>query len=144
MTESYEKLRNEFKDMPLTDRVAFLAEAAFITGQSAIVGTMNLIGDVVERTAASADDIAKATGLSGMTSEGVSQTVNRVVITVKDAGRTASEVVKDAARSVDSITVDAARGVGDMAAKATDVVKDVADSVSRAASNAADKIDDIR
>jgi len=43
MTETYQKLREEFKAMPLPERLGFLAEAAVLTGQSAIVGTLNLM-----------------------------------------------------------------------------------------------------
>lgn len=135
MTEAYEKLRNQFKELSFTDRVAFLAEASLMTGQSAVVSGMNLAGDLVDTLGSSVDSIAKAVGLTNGSGSGnvVSQTVERVAITVKDAGKAASTIYKDVAKGVDSVTGDVAKGAGDVVGKAADVVKDVAGQVQKTA-----------
>ncbi|MDX2127874.1 MAG: chlorosome protein C [Chloroherpetonaceae bacterium] len=133
MTESYETLRKEFKAMALGDRMAFLAEAAILTGQSAIVGTLNLIGDVVEGVTSATENLTKSVGITGGDGQSpAAQTVNRVVITVKDAGKAAGTVMKDVAKTVDTATADVAKGVSEAAAKAVEVVNDVASAAQKA------------
>ena len=46
MSESYQKLRKDFKDLDFTDRLTFLAESLLLTGQSAIVGGLEVAGSV--------------------------------------------------------------------------------------------------
>ena len=36
MSESYQKLRKDFKELDFTDRLTFLAESVLLTGQSAV------------------------------------------------------------------------------------------------------------
>lgn len=48
MSESYQKLRKDFKELDFTDRLTFLAESVLLTGQSAVVGGLELAGSVVE------------------------------------------------------------------------------------------------
>jgi len=140
MTESYQKLREEFKQMDLANRVAFLAEASVLTVQSGIVGTLNLIGDVVEGASNVVGAVAQNFGVAGGTaSDAASQTVNRVVITVKDATKAAGTVVKDVAKSVDAVTIDVAKTVGDVATKATEVTANVVESVQKTVSQATKK-----
>lgn len=137
MTESYQKLREEFKQLDLPNRVAFLAEASVMTVQSGIVGTLNLIGDVVESASNVVGSVAQNFGVSGGTaSDATAQTVNRVVITVKDATKAAGTVVKDVAKSVDAVTVDVAKTVGDVATKATEVTANVVETVQKTVSQA--------
>ena len=42
MSESYQKLRKDFKELDFTDRLTFLAESVLLTGQSAVVGSLNI------------------------------------------------------------------------------------------------------
>lgn len=136
MAEAYDKLRTQFKELSLTERLAFLAEASLMTGQSAVVSGMNLFGDFGDVLGSSVESITKAVGLSngGGSSNVVSQTVERVAITVKDAGKAASTIYRDVAKGVDSVTGDVAKSTGDVVNKAADVVKDVAGQVQKSAS----------
>ncbi|MFN3345635.1 MAG: chlorosome protein C [Chloroherpetonaceae bacterium] len=137
MTETYQKLREEFKAMPLPERLGFLAEAAVLTGQSAIVGTLNLIGDIVEGATSTVENISKNLGISGESANTAAQTVNRVVITVKDAGKAAGAVVKDVAKSVDSATEGIVKTAGEAAASATKMAAEAASAVSKTVSDLA-------
>jgi chlorosome envelope protein C len=133
MTETYQKLREEFKTMPLPDRIGFLVESLLLTGQSAIVGTLNVIGDVVEGATNVASSVTQSFGMGsgqGGTSM-AAQTINRVVITVKDAGKATASVMKDVAKSVDSATEGIVKGVGEATMKATEVAADVISSVQK-------------
>ncbi|MFQ3596984.1 MAG: chlorosome protein C [Chloroherpetonaceae bacterium] len=137
MTETYQKLREDFKAMPLPERLGFLAEAAVLTGQSAVVGTLNLIGDIVEGATSTVETVTKNLGVSGETGNAAAQTVNRVVITVKDAGKAAGAVVKDVAKSVDSATEGIVKTAGEAAASATKMAAEAASTVSKTVSDIA-------
>ncbi len=137
MTETYQKLREEFKALPLPERLGFLAEAAVLTGQSAIVGTLNLLGDIVEGTTSTVENISRNLGLSSESANTAAQTVNRIVITVKDAGKAAGAVVKDVAKSVDSATENIVKTAGEAAANATKMAAEAASAVSKTVSDLA-------
>ncbi|ACF12762.1 chlorosome envelope protein C [Chloroherpeton thalassium ATCC 35110] len=133
MTEAYDKLRTQFKELPLTDRIAFIAEATVMTGQSALSDSMGLFGGVFENIGSSVDSIIKATGLSNSSNNVVSQTVERVAITVKDAGKAAGTIYKDVAKGVDDATGGIAKGLGDVTSQASEVVKNVTGTIQKTA-----------
>jgi chlorosome envelope protein C len=138
MTESYQKLREEFKTMPLPDRIGFLTEAAILTGQSAIVGTLNIIGDVVEGVTGFTSSVTKNLGITGdPNSSPAAQTINRVVITVKDAGKAAGSVMKDVAKTVDGAAESVVKSVGEATTKASEVAGEVISTVQKTASDIA-------
>ncbi len=136
MTESYQKLRKEFKDLELTDRLTFLAEGALLTGQSAVVGGLELAGNVVETVTGTVSSLADATGvgrLLGSTSGVVGDTIDRVAITVKDVSRSAGDLYNDAVRNVENVTDNAATAIGDAGVSASEAVKGVTGSLKKAA-----------
>ncbi len=137
MTETYQKLREEFKQLDLPSRLGFLVEAGALTTQSAIVGTLNVIGDVVEGVTNATGSLAQSVGISSASADSASQTVNRIVITVKDAGKAAGTVVKDVAKSVDDVAVNVAKSVGDATVKAAEVAGDVIGTVQKTAAEMA-------
>jgi len=128
MGESYQKIRQDFKDLELTDRMTFLAEGALLTGQSAIVGGLELAGSVVETVSGTVGSLMDATGIGrmlGSTSGVVGDTIDRVAITVKDVSRTAGELYSDAVKNVENVTENAATAVGDVGMSASETVKGV-------------------
>jgi len=134
MTEAYDKLRDQFKELSLPDRVSFIAEATLMTGQSAVVDGINLAGSAFESIGSTVENLAKSTGLTDGSDNVVKQTVERVAITVKDAGKASSTVFKDVAKSVDDATGGISKGVGAVTSKASDVVQNVTDSIQKSAS----------
>jgi len=135
MTESYQKLRKDFKDLELTDRLTFLAEGALLTGQSAVVGGLELAGSVVETVTGTVSSLADATGIGrllGSTSGVVGDTIDRVAITVKDVSRSAGELYSDAVRNVENVTDNAATAIGDAGVSASEAVKGVTSSFRKA------------
>ncbi len=135
MTDAYQKLRDQFKELSLTDRVSFIAEATLMTGQSAVVDSINFVGGAFESIGSSVENIAKSTGLANGSGNVVNQTVERVAITVKDAGKASSTVFKDVAKSVDDATSGISKGVGEVTSKASGVVQNVSDSIQKTASS---------
>ncbi len=132
MGESYQNVRKEFKSLELTDRVAFLAEGALLTGQSAIVGGLELAGNVVETVTGTVGSLVDATGIGrllGSTSGVVGDTIDRVAITVKDVSRTAGDLYSDAVKNVENVTENAATAVGDAGMTASETVKGVKSSL---------------
>jgi len=133
MTEAYDKLRDQFKELSLTDRLAFIAEATVMTGQTALSEPMSVFGGVFENIGSSVESIAKATGLSNGSDNVVSQTVERVAITVKDAGKAAGTIYNDVAKGVDDATGGIAKGLGDVTSQASEVVKNVTGTIQKTA-----------
>jgi len=134
MGESYQKIRQDFKDLELTDRMTFLAEGALLTGQSAIVGGLELAGSVVETVSGTVGSLVDATGIGrmlGSTSGVVGDTIDRVAITVKDVSRTAGELYSDAVKNVENVTENAATAVGDVGMSASETVKGVKGSLQQ-------------
>ena len=132
MGESYQKLRKDFKSLELTDRMTFLAEGALLTGQSAIVGGLELAGNLVETVTGTVGSLVDATGIGrmlGSTSGVVGDTIDRVAITVKDVSRTAGELYSDAVKNVENVTENAATAVGDAGMSASETVKGVKSSL---------------
>ncbi len=132
MGESYQNVRKEFKSLELTDRVAFLAEGALLTGQSAVVGGLELAGNLVETVAGTVGSLVDATGVGrmlGSTSGVVGDTIDRVAITVKDVSRTAGDLYSDAVKNVENVTENAATAVGDAGMTASETVKGVKNSL---------------
>ncbi|MBC8524519.1 MAG: chlorosome protein C [Chlorobium phaeobacteroides] len=128
MSESYQKIRQDFKDLELTDRMTFLAEGALLTGQSAVVGGLELAGSLVETLSGTVGSLVDATGIGrllGSTSGVVGDTIDRVAITVKDVSRTAGELYSDAVKNVENVTENAATAVGDVGMSASETVKGV-------------------
>ncbi len=135
MSESYQKLRKDFKDLDFTDRLTFLAESALLTGQSAIVGGLELAGGLVETVAGTFGSLVDASGIGsvlGRTSGVVGETIDRVAITVKDVSRSAGELYGDAVKSVENVTGNAAKAVGDVGSSASEAVKNIAGSFQKA------------
>ena len=131
MGESYQKLRKDFKALELTDRMTFLAEGALLTGQSAVVGGLELAGNLVETVTGTVGSLVDATGVGrmlGSTSGVVGDTIDRVAITVKDVSRTAGELYSDAVKNVENVTENAATAVGDAGMSASETVKGVKSS----------------
>lgn len=134
MSESYQKLRKDFKDLDFTDRLTFLAESVLLTGQSAIVGGLELAGGLVETVAGTVGSLVDATGISSMLGGSggvVGETIDRVAITVKDVSRSAGELYGDAVKSVENVTGNAAKAVGDVGSSASDAVKNIAGSFQK-------------
>ncbi|HHE07668.1 MAG TPA: chlorosome protein C [Chlorobaculum parvum] len=134
MSESYQKLRKDFKDLDFTDRLTFLAESALLTGQSAIVGGLELAGSVVETVTGTAGSLVDALGIGNMLGGSggvVGETIDRVAITVKDVSRSAGDMYNDAVKNVENVTGNAARAVGDAGSSASDAVKNIAGSFQK-------------
>ncbi len=134
MSESYQKLRSDFKDLELTDRVAFLAESALLTGQSAVVGGLEVAGSVVETVVGTVGSLVDATGIGRMfggSTGVVGETLDRVAITVKDVSRSAGDLYNNAVRNVENVTDNAARAVGDAGVSASEAVKGVTSSIQK-------------
>ncbi|MEI6756947.1 MAG: chlorosome protein C [Chlorobium sp.] len=134
MSESYQKLRKDFKELEFTDRLTFLAESVLLTGQSAVVSGLNLAGnlfDTVTGTVGAVIDAAGIGNLLGSTGGVVGETIDRVAITVKDASRTANELYASAVESVENVTGNAATAVGDAGQSASEVVRNFAGSFQK-------------
>ena len=135
MSESYQKLRKDFKDLDFTDRLTFLAESVLLTGQSAIVGGLELAGGLVETVTGTIGSLVDATGIGkalGNSGGVVGETIDRVAITVKDVSRSAGEIYGDAVKTVENVTGNAAKAVGDVGSSASDTVKNIAGSFQKA------------
>ncbi len=133
MGESYQNLRKDFKNLELPDRMTFLAEGTLLTGQSAIVGGLELLGNVVETVTGTVGSLVDATGIGrvlGSTSGVVGDTIDRVAITVKDVSKTAGDLYSDAVKNVENVTENAATAVGDAGMSASETVKGVKNSIS--------------
>lgn len=136
MGESYQKIRNDFKELELTDRLAFLAEGALLTGQSAVVGGLEMAGSLVETVTGTIGSLVDATGVGrilGNTGGVVGETLDRVAITVKDVSRSAGDLYSDAVRNVENVTDNASRAIGDAGVSASEAVKGVAGSFQKSA-----------
>jgi chlorosome envelope protein C len=134
MSESYQKLRKDFKELDFTDRLTFLAESVLLTGQSAIVGGLELAGGLVETVSGTVGSLVDASGINrllGNTGGVVGETIDRVAITVKDVSRSAGELYTDTVKSVENVTGNAAKAVGDMGSSASDAVKNIAGSFQK-------------
>jgi chlorosome envelope protein C len=134
MSESYQKLRKDFKDLEFTDRLTFLAESVLLTGQSAIVGGLELAGGLVETVTGTIGSLVDASGIGkvlGSTGGVVGETIDRVAITVKDVSRSAGELYGDAVKSVENVAGNAAKAVGDVGSSASDAVKNLAGSFQK-------------
>ena len=134
MSESYQKLRKDFKELDFTDRLTFLAESVLLTGQSAIVGGLELAGGLVETVSGTIGSLVDASGIGnvlGSTTGVVGETIDRVAITVKDVSRSAGELYGDAVKSVENVTGNAAKAVGDVGSSASDAVKNIAGSFQK-------------
>ncbi|MEI7824793.1 MAG: chlorosome protein C [Chlorobiaceae bacterium] len=134
MSESYQKLRKDFKELEFVDRLTFLAESVLLTGQSAVVGSLNLAGNVFDTVTGTIGAVVDATGIGNLLgSPGgvVGETLDRVAITVKDASRTASALYAGAVESVENVTGNAATAVGDAGVSASEVVKNFAGSFQK-------------
>ncbi len=134
MSESYQKLRKDFKELEFVDRLTFLAESVLLTGQSAVVGSLNLAGNVFDTVTGTIGAVVDATGIGNLLgSPGgvVGETLDRVAITVKDASRTASELYAGAVETVENATGNAATAVGDAGVSASEVVKNFAGSFQK-------------
>ena len=104
MSESYQKLRKDFKELDFTDRLTFLAESVLLTGQSAVVGGLNLAGNIFDTVTGTVGAVIDASGIGNLLgSTGVvGETIDRVAITVKDASRTANELYASAVETVEN------------------------------------------
>ena len=134
MSESYQKLRKDFKELEFIDRLTFLAESVLLTGQSAVVGSLNLAGNIFDTVTGTVGAVVDASGIGnllGNTSGVVGETIDRVAITVKDASRTASELYAGAVETVENATGNAAAAVGDAGVSASEVVKNFAGSFQK-------------
>ena len=134
MSESYQKLRKDFKELEFTDRLTFLAESVLLTGQSAFVGGLNLAGNLVDTVTGTVGAVLDATGIANMlgnTGGVVGETIDRVAITVKDASRTANDLYASAVETVENATGNAATAVGDAGVSASEVVKNFAASFQK-------------
>ena len=134
MSESYQKLRKDFKELEFVDRLTFLAESVLLTGQSAVVGSLNLAGNVFDTVTGTIGAVVDATGIGnllGSTGGVVGETLDRVAITVKDASRTASELYAGVVETVENATGNAATAVGDAGVSASEVVKNFAGSFQK-------------
>jgi chlorosome envelope protein C len=129
MSESYQKLRKDFKELDFTDRLTFLAESALLTGQSALVGGLEVAGSLVETLGGTLGSIVDASGIGnilGRTGGVVGETIDRVAITVKDVSRSAGELYSDAVKNVENVTDNAAKAIGDAGVTASEAVKNIA------------------
>ncbi|MBN1292481.1 MAG: chlorosome protein C [Candidatus Latescibacteria bacterium] len=136
MSESYQKLRKDFKELDFTDRLTFLAESVLLTGQSAVVGGLELAGNVVETVTGTVGSLIDATGVGNMlgrTGGVVGETIDRVAITVKDVSRSAGELYTDAVKNVENVTDNAAKAIGDAGVTASEAVKNMAGSFQKGA-----------
>ncbi|MEI8102258.1 MAG: chlorosome protein C [Chlorobium sp.] len=136
MSESYQKLRKDFKELEFTDRLTFLAESVLLTGQSAVVGGLNLAGSLFDTATGTVGSLIDATGIGnvlGNTTGVVGETIDRVAITVKDASRTANQLYASAIETVENATGNAATAVGDAGVSASEVVKNFAGSFQKGA-----------
>jgi len=134
MSESYQKMRRDFKELEFTDRLTFLAESVLLTGQSAVVGGLNIAGGIFDTVAGTVGAVIDATGIGnllGNTSGVVGETIDRVAITVKDASRSASDLYVSAVESVENVAGNAATAVGDAGQSASEVVKNIAGSFQK-------------
>ncbi len=134
MSESYQNLRKDFKELEFIDRLTFLAESVLLTGQSAVVGSLNLAGSLFDTVTGTVGAVIDASGIGnllGNTSGVVGETLDRVAITVKDASRTASELYVSAVETVENATGNAATAVGDAGVSASEVVKNFAGSFQK-------------
>ncbi len=134
MSESYQNLRKDFKELEFIDRLTFLAESVLLTGQSAVVGSLNLAGGLLDTVIGTVGAVVDASGIGnllGSTSGVVGETLDRVAITVKDASRTASELYVSAVETVENATGNAATAVGDAGVSASEVVKNFAGSFQK-------------
>ncbi len=134
MSESYQNLRKDFKELEFIDRLTFLAESVLLTGQSAVVGSLNLAGGLFDTVVGTVGAVVDASGIGnllGSTSGVVGETLDRVAITVKDASRTASELYVSAVETVENATGNAATAVGDAGVSASEVVKNFAGSFQK-------------
>ena len=135
MSESYQKLRKDFKELEFTDRLTFLAESVLLTGQSAVVGGLNVAGNLFDTVTGTVNAVIDATGIGnllGSTGGVVGETIDRVAITVKDASRTAGELYVSAVETVENATGNAATAVGDAGISASEAVKSFAGSFQKA------------
>ncbi len=134
MSESYQKLRKDFKELDFTDRLTFLAESVLLTGQSAVVGSLNIAGNVFDTVTGTVGAVIDASGIGnllGSTGGVVGETIDRVAITVKDASRTANELYASAVETVENATGNAATAVGDAGVSASEVVKNFTGSFQK-------------
>lgn len=134
MSESYQKMRRDFKELEFTDRLTFLAESVLLTGQSAVVGGLNIAGGIFDTVAGTVGAVINATGIGnllGNTGGVVGETIDRVAITVKDASRSASDLYVSAVESVENVAGNAATAVGDAGQSASEVVKNIAGSFQK-------------
>ncbi len=134
MSESYQKIRKEFKELEFTDRLTFLAESVLLTGQSAVVGGLNLAGNIFDTVAGTVGAVIDASGVGNLLGGAggvVGETIDRVAITVKDASRSAGDLYTSAVETVENVTGNAATAVGDAGSSASEVVKNFAGSFQR-------------
>jgi chlorosome envelope protein C len=134
MSESYQKLRKDFKELEFTDRLTFLAESVLLTGQSAVVGGLNIAGSIFDTVTGTVGAVIDATGIGnllGNTGGVVGETIDRVAITVKDASRTANELYANAVETVENATGNAATAVGDVGVSASAAVKNFTGSFQK-------------
>jgi chlorosome envelope protein C len=133
MSESYQKLRKDFKELDFTDRLTFLAESVLLTGQSAVVGGLNLAGNVFDTVTGTVGAVIDASGIGNLLGGTgvVGETIDRVAITVKDASRTANELYASAVETVENATGNAATAVGDAGVSASEVVKNFTGSFQK-------------
>ena len=66
MSESYQKLRKDFKELDFTDRLTFLAESVLLTGQSAVVGSLNIAGNVFDTVTGTVGAVIDASGIGNL------------------------------------------------------------------------------
>ncbi|MCF8216787.1 MAG: chlorosome protein C [Chlorobium sp.] len=131
MSESYQKLRKEFKELDFTDRFTFVAESLVLTGQGAVVGGLTLVGNVFDTVFNTAGSILDATGVVSMLGRNggvVGETIDRVAITVKDVSRAAGDLYVNAVDAMENATDNAATAVGDAGVSASEAVKNIAGS----------------
>ncbi|MBM3163280.1 MAG: chlorosome protein C [Chlorobi bacterium] len=134
MSETYQKLRKDFKDLDFTDRLTFVAESLVLTGQGAVVGGLTLAGTVFDTLINSAGSFLDATGvlnMLGRTGGVVGETIDRVAITVKDVSRAAGDLYVNAVDAVENVTDNAAAAVGDAGISASEAVKNIAGSFQK-------------
>ncbi|MEI8031858.1 MAG: chlorosome protein C [Chlorobiaceae bacterium] len=134
MSESYQKARKEFKELDFADRLTFVAESVLLTGQSAVVGSLNLAGGIFDTITGTVGAVIDASGIGnllGNTGGVVGETIDRVAITVKDASRTAGQLYSSAVDTVENVTGNAAKAVGDVGVSASEAVKSFSGSFQK-------------
>ena len=134
MSESYQKARKEFKELDFADRLTFVAESVLWTGQSAVVGSLNLAGGIFDTITGTVGAVIDASGIGnllGNTGGVVGETIDRVAITVKDASRTAGQLYSSAVDTVENVTGNAAEAVGDVGVSASEAVKSFSGSFQK-------------